>query len=91
MWLLFVGNGLFRRVGPAPGRRHNLADGLLDVRVVHGGRTPGLRLLAAAIAGPLSRSPSTRPYGAARCGSPASRRAPRTPTTAKWRTPERSC
>ncbi|MFF9687610.1 bifunctional phosphatase PAP2/diacylglycerol kinase family protein [Streptomyces sp. NPDC014623] len=57
LWLLFVGNGLFRRVGPAPGRRHNLADGLLDVRVVHGGRTPGLRLLAAAIAGPLSRSP----------------------------------
>ena len=57
LWLLFVGNGLFQRVGPAPGRRHNLADGLLDVRVVHGGRTPGLRLLAAAIAGPLSRSP----------------------------------
>ncbi|MEV6262738.1 phosphatase PAP2 family protein [Streptomyces sp. NPDC051784] len=57
LWLLFVGNGMFRRVGPAPGRRHNLADGLLDVRVVHGGRTPGLRLLAAAIAGPLTRSP----------------------------------
>ncbi|MGX1486749.1 undecaprenyl-diphosphatase [Streptomyces avidinii] len=57
LWLLFVGNGLFQRVGPAPGRRHNLADGLLDVRVVHGGRTPGLRLLAAAFAGPLSRSP----------------------------------
>ncbi|MDF6017789.1 bifunctional phosphatase PAP2/diacylglycerol kinase family protein [Streptomyces sp. JH34] len=57
LWLLFVGNGLFQRVGPAPGRRHNLADGLLDVRVVHGGRTPGLRLLAAAVAGPLSRSP----------------------------------
>lgn len=58
LWLLFVGNGLFRRVGPAPGRRHNLADGLLDVRVVHGGRTPGLRLLAAAVAGPLTRSPA---------------------------------
>lgn len=57
LWLLFVGNGLFRRVGPAPGRRHNLADGLLDVRAVHGGRTPGLRLLAAAVAGPLTRSP----------------------------------
>lgn len=57
LWLLFVGNGMFRRVGPAPGRRHNLADGLLDVRVVHGGRTPGLRLLAAAVAGPLTRSP----------------------------------
>ncbi|MFF9511241.1 bifunctional phosphatase PAP2/diacylglycerol kinase family protein [Streptomyces sp. NPDC014724] len=57
LWLLFVGNGLFQRVGPAPGRRHNLGDGLLDVRVVHGGRTPGLRLLAAAVAGPLTRSP----------------------------------
>ncbi|MYY07210.1 MULTISPECIES: bifunctional phosphatase PAP2/diacylglycerol kinase family protein [unclassified Streptomyces] len=57
LWLLFVGNGLFQRVGPAPGRRHNLADGLLDVRVVHGGRTPALRLLAAAVAGPLTRSP----------------------------------
>ncbi|MGY3678664.1 phosphatase PAP2 family protein [Streptomyces sp. TE33382] len=57
LWLLFVGNGLFQRVGPAPGRRHNLADGLLDIRVVHGGRTPGLRLLATAVAGPLTRSP----------------------------------
>lgn len=57
LWLLFVGNGMFQRVGPAPGRRHNLADGLLDVRVVHGGRTPGIRLLATAVAGPLTRSP----------------------------------
>ncbi|WP_328906832.1 phosphatase PAP2 family protein [Streptomyces sp. NBC_00234] len=57
LWLVFAGNGTFQRVGPMPGRRHNLADGLLDVRVVHGGRTPGLRLLAAAIAGPLTRSP----------------------------------
>lgn len=57
LWLLFVGNGMFQRVGPAPGRRHNLADGLLDLRVVHGGRSPGLRLLAAAVAGPLTRSP----------------------------------
>lgn len=58
LWLVFVGNGLFQRVGPAPGRRHNLADGLLDVRVVHGGRGPALRLLAAAVAGPLTRSPA---------------------------------
>ncbi|NED00934.1 phosphatase PAP2 family protein [Streptomyces sp. SID6648] len=58
LWLVFVGNGLFRRVGPAPGRRHNLADGLLDVRVIHGGRGPALRLLAAAVAGPLTRSPA---------------------------------
>ena len=57
LWLLFAGNGIYQRMGPTPGRRHDLADGLLDVRVVHGGRTPGLRLLAAALAGPLSRSP----------------------------------
>ncbi|MFB9514080.1 bifunctional phosphatase PAP2/diacylglycerol kinase family protein [Streptomyces purpureus] len=57
LWLLFAGNGVYGRVGPAPTRRDDLADGLLDVRVVHGGRLPGLRLVAAALAGPLSRSP----------------------------------
>ncbi|MFI2345967.1 bifunctional phosphatase PAP2/diacylglycerol kinase family protein [Streptomyces sp. NPDC019443] len=57
MWLLFAGNGIYHRVGPTPGHRLDLADALLDVRVVHGGRWPGLRLLAAALAGPLSRSP----------------------------------
>ncbi|ANW17364.1 bifunctional phosphatase PAP2/diacylglycerol kinase family protein [Streptomyces clavuligerus] len=57
LWLLFAGNGIYRPVGPTPGHRDDLADGLLDVRVVHGGRLPGLRLLAAALAGPLSRSP----------------------------------
>ncbi|MGW1976324.1 phosphatase PAP2 family protein [Streptomyces sp. NPDC001889] len=57
MWLLFAGNGIYQRMGPTPGHRQDLSDGLLDVRVVHGGRWPGLRLLAAALAGPLSRSP----------------------------------
>ncbi|MCS0638549.1 phosphatase PAP2 family protein [Streptomyces sp. LP05-1] len=57
LWLLFAGNGMYQRMGPTPGHRLDLADGLLDVRVVHGGRLPGLRLLAAALAGPLSRSP----------------------------------
>ncbi|MFE7773429.1 bifunctional phosphatase PAP2/diacylglycerol kinase family protein [Streptomyces sp. NPDC057445] len=57
LWLLFAGNGMYQRLGPAPGHRRDLADGLLDVRVVHGGRGPGFRLLAAALAGPLSRSP----------------------------------
>ncbi|MFF2328473.1 MULTISPECIES: bifunctional phosphatase PAP2/diacylglycerol kinase family protein [unclassified Streptomyces] len=57
LWLFFAGNGLFQPVGPAPGRRHDLADGLLDLRVVHGGRSPGARLLLAAVAGPLTRSP----------------------------------
>ncbi|MFF3286299.1 bifunctional phosphatase PAP2/diacylglycerol kinase family protein [Streptomyces sp. NPDC003023] len=57
MWLLFAGNGVYKGVGPTPGHRHNLVDGLLDVRVVHGGRAPGRRLLGAALAGKLNRSP----------------------------------
>ncbi|OXY90166.1 bifunctional phosphatase PAP2/diacylglycerol kinase family protein [Streptomyces diastatochromogenes] len=58
LWLLFAGNGTYHRMGLAPGRRVDLADGQLDVRVVHGGRRPALRLLAAALAGPLTRSPA---------------------------------
>ncbi|MCI3271168.1 bifunctional phosphatase PAP2/diacylglycerol kinase family protein [Streptomyces cylindrosporus] len=58
LWLLFIGNGVYHRMGLAPGRRLDLADGLLDVRAVHGGRRPALRLLAAAVAGPLTRSPA---------------------------------
>ncbi|MGH4029003.1 bifunctional phosphatase PAP2/diacylglycerol kinase family protein [Actinomycetota bacterium Odt1-20B] len=58
LWLLFVGNCVYHRLGPAPGRRFDLADGLLDVRLVHGGRRPGARLLAAALAGPLKHSPA---------------------------------
>lgn len=58
LWLLFAGNGTYHRMGLAPGRRLDLADGMLDVRVVHGGRTPALRLLFAALAGPLTRSPA---------------------------------
>ncbi|MEU0373947.1 phosphatase PAP2 family protein [Streptomyces sp. NPDC006283] len=57
MWLLFAGNGIYKGVGPTPGHRHNLVDGLLDVRVVHGGRAPGWRLLGAALVGKLNRSP----------------------------------
>ncbi|MGW5637918.1 phosphatase PAP2 family protein [Streptomyces sp. NPDC003832] len=57
LWLLFAGNGTYHRMGLAPGRRVDLADGVLDVRVVHGGRRPAARLLAAALAGPLTRSP----------------------------------
>lgn len=56
LWLLFAGNCLYHRRGLASGRRLDLADGLLDVRVVPGGRLPALRLLAAALAGPLTRS-----------------------------------
>ncbi|CAL9367011.1 lipid kinase YegS [Streptomyces sp. enrichment culture] len=58
LWMLFAGNGTYHRMGLAPGRRRDLADGQLDVRVVHGGRRPALRLLSAALAGPLTRSPA---------------------------------
>ncbi|MCX4904139.1 bifunctional phosphatase PAP2/diacylglycerol kinase family protein [Streptomyces sp. NBC_00878] len=57
LWLLFAGNGMYHRMGPVPARRYDLADGRLDVRVVHGGRFPAVRLFAAAVAGPLTRSP----------------------------------
>ncbi|MFH9013166.1 diacylglycerol kinase family protein [Streptomyces sp. NPDC017943] len=57
LWLLFAGNGTYHRMGLLSGRRLDLADGQLDVRVVHGGRRPAARLLAAAFAGPLTRSP----------------------------------
>ncbi|WP_445397385.1 bifunctional phosphatase PAP2/diacylglycerol kinase family protein [Streptomyces sp. LE64] len=57
LWLLFAGNCTYGRMGLTAGRRVDLADGLLDVRAVHGGRWPGVRLLGAALAGPLSRSP----------------------------------
>ncbi|MCZ9343352.1 phosphoesterase, partial [Streptomyces sp. TRM76130] len=58
LWLLFAGNGTYHRMGLTPGRRLDLADGQLDVRVVHGGSRPALRLLSAAFAGPLTRSPA---------------------------------
>ncbi|MFD9353356.1 bifunctional phosphatase PAP2/diacylglycerol kinase family protein [Streptomyces sp. NPDC060031] len=57
VWLLFAGNGTYQGTGPTPRRRASLGEGLLDVRLVHGGGRPGPRLLAAALAGPLTRSP----------------------------------
>lgn len=57
VWLLFAGNGTYHGTGPTPRRRDDLGEGLLDVRLVHGGGRPGPRLLAAALAGPLTRSP----------------------------------
>ncbi|WCD86523.1 Undecaprenyl-diphosphatase BcrC [Streptomyces xanthophaeus] len=56
-WLLFVGNGTYQGTGATPRRRDDLGEGLLDVRLVRGGGRPGPRLLAAALAGPLTRSP----------------------------------
>ncbi|MFC7303944.1 bifunctional phosphatase PAP2/diacylglycerol kinase family protein [Streptomyces monticola] len=61
MWLLFAGNGAYRSLGIAPVRRDDLADGLLDVRIAHGGRFARTRLLATALAGGVAR---TRLYAA---------------------------
>lgn len=57
VWLLFVGNCQYRGLGFAPVRRHDLADGVLDVRVVHGGRLARTRLLVAALTGTPRSSP----------------------------------
>ncbi|GGX22459.1 bifunctional phosphatase PAP2/diacylglycerol kinase family protein [Streptomyces noursei] len=57
VWLLFVGNCQYRGLGTAPVRRHDLADGVLDVRVVHAGRLAGIRLLTAALLGTPRSSP----------------------------------
>ncbi|MFE3325676.1 bifunctional phosphatase PAP2/diacylglycerol kinase family protein [Streptomyces sp. NPDC059176] len=63
IWLLFAGNGAYRSFGIAPGRRHDLSDGMLDVRIAHGGRFARTRLLATALAGGVAR---TRLYASAR-------------------------
>ncbi len=60
LWLLFAGNCTYRGVGLAPVHRHDLADGLLDVRTVRGGRLARTRLLSAAVAGALGRRPRHR-------------------------------
>lgn len=63
IWLLFAGNGAYRSFGIAPARRHDLSDGMLDVRIAHGGRFARTRLLATALAGGFAR---TRLYASAR-------------------------
>ncbi|MGD9484415.1 phosphatase PAP2 family protein [Streptomyces sp. TRM70308] len=57
VWLLFAGNCSYAGLGGSAPRRPNLADGQLDVHVVHGGRWARVRLLAAAVTGLLHRSP----------------------------------
>ncbi|MEU7104403.1 phosphatase PAP2 family protein [Streptomyces sp. NPDC046215] len=57
LWLLFAGNCTYRGLGLAPVRRHDLADGVLDVRMVTGGRLARTRLLLAALTGDLKHSP----------------------------------
>ncbi len=60
LWMLFAGNCTYRGLGLAPVRRHDLADGVLDVRMVLGGRLARTRLLTAALTGALKHSPVLR-------------------------------
>ncbi|CAM5352984.1 phosphatase PAP2 family protein [Streptomyces abikoensis] len=60
LWMLFAGNCTYRGLGLTPVRRHDLADGVLDVRTVSGGPLARTRLLAAAFAGDLKHSPVLR-------------------------------
>jgi diacylglycerol kinase family enzyme/membrane-associated phospholipid phosphatase len=57
LWLLFAGNCRYSSWGPAPVRRRDLADGLLDVRMVDGGPYARTRMLGAALTGVLTSSP----------------------------------
>jgi diacylglycerol kinase family enzyme/membrane-associated phospholipid phosphatase len=57
VWLLFAGNCRYSSWGLAPVRRRDLADGLLDVRIVDGGRFARTRLVGAALTGVLTSSP----------------------------------
>jgi undecaprenyl-diphosphatase len=56
VWLGWVGNGAYDPPGLAPAWREELDDGLLDVRLVHGGRLARSRFLLAAMLGRLSMS-----------------------------------
>ncbi len=55
VWLGWIGNGMYSPPGLAPAWRENLDDGLLDVRLVHGGpRFARTRFALAALFGRLS-------------------------------------
>lgn len=57
VWLVFVGNGLYRPRGFAAATRHRLDSGLIDVRYVRADvRLSRTRFLIAALAGALQRS-----------------------------------
>jgi undecaprenyl-diphosphatase len=57
VWLVFVGNGLYRPRGFAAAARHRLDSGLIDVRYVRADvRLSRTRFLVAALAGALQRS-----------------------------------
>jgi undecaprenyl-diphosphatase len=66
VWLGWIGNGAYAPPGLAPAWREDLADGLLDVRLLHGGRLARTRFVFAALLGQLS---SLGVYSERRVGS----------------------
>jgi undecaprenyl-diphosphatase len=57
LWLVFVGNGIYRPPGFAPTYRSRLDEGLLDVRLIDGAAPLARsRLVAAVLTGQLRRS-----------------------------------
>jgi diacylglycerol kinase family enzyme len=54
VWLGWIGNGAYDPPGLGPAWREDLEDGLLDVRLVRGGRLARTRFLLAAMLGRLS-------------------------------------
>ncbi|WP_329137976.1 phosphatase PAP2 family protein [Streptomyces sp. NBC_01476] len=57
VWMVFAGNCRYSSWGPTPVRRRDLADGVLDVRIVDGGPFARTRMLGAALTGVLTGSP----------------------------------
>jgi diacylglycerol kinase family enzyme/membrane-associated phospholipid phosphatase len=57
VWLLFAGNGQYEPAGAAPSYRPDLANGLLDIRMVDGQQPLArIRLIVAVLLGTLARS-----------------------------------
>jgi undecaprenyl-diphosphatase len=56
VWLAWIGNGAYDPPGLAPAWRESMDDGLLDVRLVHGGRLARTRFLLAAMFGRAAMS-----------------------------------
>jgi diacylglycerol kinase family enzyme/membrane-associated phospholipid phosphatase len=65
VWLLFAGNCRYEPSGAAPAYRPDLADGMLDVRLVDGSQPLArTRLIAAVLLGTLGRSRVYRAWSA---------------------------
>jgi undecaprenyl-diphosphatase len=57
VWLAWIGNGAYGPPGLGPAWREDLGDGVLDVRLLHGGRLARTRFVLAVLLGRLRRLP----------------------------------